>query len=230
MVEVVQNPRGRRRGAGWMVALSASAVVHAALVLLLCAYGRRVWVGAARRCGGRSAPGRFWRPSSCRSRWRAPSRWPWRRWSTKRHRWPARWTPRPASATTRSPTRGRRPKGTGRTGASPAPDRGAGGGALPTHAFRLDSSVAARAPDRRCRREPALAAAGLGSPRLTAGDAARAAGRDRRFDPDGHAHARAGGCRAGGCRCARRRRRAGRRRGARGIAGGRRAAFHRAAG
>lgn len=139
MVEVVQNPRGRQRGAGWMFALSASAVVHAALVLLLCAYGRRAWVAAPE--------------AAARPAWEvlAPVVLPIEVASPEQAAMAAlvdeappvtRPLDAPAGERDNPVDRTRAPaEGDGRDRRVPAPDRGARGGAPLAHAFRLDSSV-----------------------------------------------------------------------------------------
>ncbi len=138
MVQVVQKPRAR--GAGWAIALSASAVVHGLLVLALCAYGRTH--GAADAEGRVAAPA--WaalEPIALPIDIATPEQ---AALAALVDETPpvARPVDAPAGERDNPADRTRAPaQGDGVDRAEPAPDQGASGGAPPAHAYRLDTSV-----------------------------------------------------------------------------------------
>ncbi len=161
--------RRNRQSTGWTAALAASVLVHAGILVTLCAYGR---VGEP-PAEAETPPDARWSvlslqpialpievtaievadllpadaPPSLARPWDAP---PGERDNPV--------------ARTRAPT-----DADGRDHQAPAPDSGLAGGAPPAHAFRLESFDAAVAPQRRRGGGAARAASRLTPPRFAAG-------------------------------------------------------------
>ena len=157
MSEAETTRRAKRKSAGWLLALGASALVHLGILVAFVAYGRSTepveraatpldapWIGAgagARRDAGRGHRHRgdgAARQRTCRRRSRAPG------------------MPRAGErdnpiARTRAPA-----DGDGRDRQAPAPDSGLAGGAPLDRAFRLDrSTLRSRLTDGAAEAQPA---------------------------------------------------------------------------
>ena len=138
MVHVVQKPRAR--GTGWAIALSASAVVHAVLIVVLGLYGRTQWAAEAASRAAQAA----WTSV-------APMALPIEIASPEQAALAALVDPTPPAERPLDAPAGERDNPVARTRApaqgdgldrrAPAPDSGNNGGAPLAHAYRLDSSV-----------------------------------------------------------------------------------------